>query len=155
MPNSSAKRSAAPWLRDPTETATPESVSRRSVTNVLAIPPVPRIPHRTGLSATSSSLRRPVPVISLFEGRGLRLEEHLPLRDWPARSVPWPRGPAPVAWPRCSPPTTAPVSGHGVDIEAAAAAVTEPRRRRQRPGVPATRLTVLRLLVSTQHVCGY
>jgi len=44
-----------------------------------------------------------------------------------------------VAWPRCSPPTTAPVSGHGVDVEAAAAAVTEPRRR-QRPGVPATQL---------------
>src|ERR1017187_9961954 len=73
MPNSSAKRSADPWLRDPTATATPESVSRRSVTNVLAIPPVPRIPHRTGLSATSSSLRRPVPAISLFEGRGPRL----------------------------------------------------------------------------------
>src|SRR5208283_3429362 len=49
MPNSSAKRSADPWLRDPTAVATPESLSRRSVTNVLAIPPVPRIPQRTGL----------------------------------------------------------------------------------------------------------
>src|SRR5215469_2513935 len=57
MPNLSAKRSADPPLREPTAAATPESVSRRSVTNVLAIPPVPRIPHRTGLSATSSSLR--------------------------------------------------------------------------------------------------
>src|SRR5208282_875465 len=72
MPNLSAKRSADPWLRDPTATATPESASRRSVTNVLAIPPVPRIPHRTGLSATSSSLRRPVSVISLFKGHGGR-----------------------------------------------------------------------------------
>src|ERR1700761_8860820 len=60
MPNLSAKRSADPWLRDPTATATPESVSRRSVTNVLAMPPVPRIPHRTGLSATSSPFRRPL-----------------------------------------------------------------------------------------------
>src|SRR5271167_1865201 len=97
MPNSSAKRSADPWLRDPTATATPESVSRRSVTNVRAIPPVPRIPHRTELSATSSSLRRPVSVISLFEGRGPRLEEHLPLHDWPAHSALATR-PAP-SWP--------------------------------------------------------
>jgi hypothetical protein len=66
MPNLSAKRSADPWLRDPTAMGTPESVNRKSVTNVLAIPPVPRIPHRTGLSATSSSLRRQVLVISLF-----------------------------------------------------------------------------------------
>src|SRR5580704_7914110 len=102
MPNSSAKRSAAPWLRDPTETATPESVSRRSVTNVLAIPPVPRIPHRTGLFATSSSLRRSVTVISLFEGRSPRPGEHLPLHDWPAQSALTTR-PRPVAWPRCSP----------------------------------------------------
>src|ERR1035437_2581839 len=62
MPNSSAKRSADPWLRTPTGTATPESVSRRSVTNVLAIQPVPRIPHRIELSTTSSPLRRPVSV---------------------------------------------------------------------------------------------
>jgi hypothetical protein len=62
----SANRSADPWLRDPTALATPESVNRKSVTNVLAIPPVPRIPHRTGLSVTSSSLRRQVPVVSLF-----------------------------------------------------------------------------------------
>src|SRR5580692_11771843 len=115
MPNSSAKRSADPWLRDPTATATPESVSPRSVTNVLAIPPVPRIPHRTGLSAaTSSSLRRSVPVISLFEGRGPRLGEHLPLRDWPARSVPWPRGPAPRRLAALLAPDHRTVSGHGV-----------------------------------------
>src|ERR1700722_16603522 len=87
MPKSSAKRSADPWLRDPTATATPESVSRRSVTNVVAIPPVPRIPHRTGLSATSSSLPRPVQVISLFEGREPRLEEHLALR-WAGTQCP-------------------------------------------------------------------
>src|SRR5579862_3864347 len=68
MPNSSANRSADPWLRDPTATATPESVSRRSVTNVLAIPPVPRIPQRTGMSATSSSLRRSVSATSLLKG---------------------------------------------------------------------------------------
>ena len=68
----------------------------------LAIPPVPRIPHRTGLSATSSSLRRSVPVISLFEGRSPRPGEHLPLHDWPAQSALTTR-PRPVAWPRCSP----------------------------------------------------
>src|ERR1700733_7781790 len=50
MPKLSAKRSAAAWLRDPTATATPESLSRRSLANELAIPPVPRMPHRTGLS---------------------------------------------------------------------------------------------------------
>src|SRR6185437_10936631 len=62
MPNMSPNRSADPWLREPTATATPESVSLRSAANELAIPPVPRIPHRTGLSPTSSSLRRvPLP----------------------------------------------------------------------------------------------
>src|SRR5580693_1665955 len=147
MPNSAAKRSADPWLRDPTATATPESVSPRSVTNVLAIPPVPRIPHRTELSATSSSLRRPVSVISLFEGRGLRLREHLPLRDLPAHS-------ALATRPRRLAALLAPdrrtrfVTSRRRRV--AAAAATEPRRH-QRPGVPATRLTVLRPPVSTQH----
>src|ERR1700722_18279780 len=49
MPNASAKRSAESWLRDPTALTTPDSVKRRSLANVCAIPPVPRIPHRRGL----------------------------------------------------------------------------------------------------------
>jgi hypothetical protein len=61
MPGSSARRPAGPRLRDPTAIAAPESVSRRSVTNALAIPPAPGTPHRTGLPATSSSLHWPVP----------------------------------------------------------------------------------------------
>src|SRR5665213_776549 len=52
MSNSSAKRSADSRLRDPTATATPESLNRRSETNQRAIRPVARIPHRTGLSDT-------------------------------------------------------------------------------------------------------
>src|ERR1700758_670482 len=76
MPNSFAKRSADPWLRDPTATAAPESVSRRSVANALAIPPVPRIPHRTGLSTTSL-----FPSVGRYRGdqfkrRGHRLDYH-------------------------------------------------------------------------------
>src|ERR1035438_3878061 len=75
MPNSSDLRSAGPWLRDPTATATPESVSRRSVTNVLAIPPVPRIPHRTGLSATSPP--PPPGMGDHHKGRGRLVAVHL------------------------------------------------------------------------------
>src|SRR3954454_16035261 len=49
MPSRSAKASADAWLREPTAATTPESVSARSAAKAPAIPPVPMIPHRTGL----------------------------------------------------------------------------------------------------------
>src|SRR5580692_7156636 len=112
MPNLSANRSADPWLRDPTATATPEAASRRSVTKVPAIPPVPRIPHRTGLPATSSSLRRPVPGTSLLKGRDQAAEDS-PVRGVlrccrdqpPARALPAVTVKFPVSYPteKCVP----------------------------------------------------
>src|SRR3984957_6566510 len=83
MPKLSAKRSAAAWLRDPTATATPESLSRRSLANELAIPPVPRMPHRTGLSTVAASLRRPVSLVSIIHPRGAAAER-IAVADGPA-----------------------------------------------------------------------
>src|ERR1700742_4504102 len=77
MPNSSANRSAVSWLRDPTAATTPESVNDRSSAKVCAIPPVPRIPHRTGPSFMCASFRRSSPSalaagrIEAYGGHGL------------------------------------------------------------------------------------
>src|SRR3569833_2424365 len=97
MPRCSAKTPALSAVRDPTAATTPEPVSSRSSAKDLAMPPVPMIPQRRGLSVMLRTLRpglsakaRWKPAHPVGQGGGSRVERRLavPRRRVPERATP-------------------------------------------------------------------